>query len=151
MEVSQINKWLSHEAFLIRAFNKKNFDESTGFYKVNNFSNLLEYYLDRSILKAISKCKEEKLRLKADKDAELQELRRQRDKSDTSFAEAENVSEMRKVDQTMEDMGTIQLDIVASQLVSVTTRPVKRPKLIDESLYRVTTDAVAKMLFKVLE
>jgi len=51
----------------------------------------------------------------------------------------------------MEDMGTIQLDIVASQLVSVTTRPVKRPKLIDESLYRVTTDAVAKMLFKVLE
>ena len=68
MEVSEINKWLSHEAFLIRAFNKKNYDEDTGFYKVKNFTNLLEYYHDRAIIKAISKCKEEKLKLKPEKD-----------------------------------------------------------------------------------
>ena len=71
MEISQFNKWLSHEAFLIRQFNKRNFDELTGFYKENNFSNLLEYYLDRSLLKAISKCKEEKLTLKPEKHLEL--------------------------------------------------------------------------------
>ena len=36
-------------------------------------------------------------------------------------------------------------------MINVKTRPQKKPKLIDESLYRVTTDAVAKMLIKVLE
>jgi len=40
---------------------------------------------------------------------------------------------------------------VDNQLINVTTRPQKKPKLIDEGLYRVTTDAVAKMLIKVLE
>lgn len=87
MEVSQINKWLSHEAYLLRVFNKKNYDEAVGFYKVNNFANLLEYFFDRAIIKAISKCKEEKLRLRADKDLELQELRKQRDKSDAEIME----------------------------------------------------------------
>lgn len=66
-------------------FNKKNYDEAVGFYKVNNFANLLEYFFDRAILKAISKCKEEKLKLRADKDLELQELRKQRDKSDAEM------------------------------------------------------------------
>ena len=46
---------------------------------------------------------------------------------------------------------TIQLNIVDNQLVNVTTRQLKKPKLIEESLYRVTTDSVAKMLIKVLE
>jgi len=110
MEVSQINKWLSHEAFLIRAFNKKNFDEETSFYKVNNFTNLLEYYLDRSMIKAISKCKEEKLKLKAEKELELQELRRQRDKSDASIFEGDQTTE-NKVD-TENASATIQLNII---------------------------------------
>jgi len=43
------------------------------------------------------------------------------------------------------------LNIIDNQLVNVTTRAIKKPKLIDESLYRVTTDTVAKMLIKVLE
>jgi len=63
MEISVFNKYLSHEAFLLRCFNQKNFDEATGFYRENNFMNLLQYYLDRGVLKHISKCKEEKLSL----------------------------------------------------------------------------------------
>ena len=147
MEVSQINKWLSHEAFLLRLYNKRNYDEGVGFYKVNNFANLLEYYFDRGDLKAISKCKEEKLRLKADKDLELQELRKQRDKSDADMIELDNNTKM----ESEMASAPILLNIVDNQLINVTTRPLKKPKLIDEALYRVTTDAVAKMLIKVLE
>lgn len=46
---------------------------------------------------------------------------------------------------------TIQLNIIDNQLVNVTTRAIKKPKLIEESLYRVTSETVAKMLIKVLE
>ena len=63
MEISAINEHLSHEDFLLKCFNQKNFDKVTGFYRENNFTNLLQYYLDRSVLKYISKSKEEKLRL----------------------------------------------------------------------------------------
>lgn len=63
MEISMFNKYLSHEAFLIRCFKQSNFDEATGFFRENNFQNLLKYYLDRSLLKHISKSKEEKLAL----------------------------------------------------------------------------------------
>ena len=56
----------------------------------------------------------------------------------------------KKVDTANDASATIQLNIVDNQLVTV-TKSVKRPKLIDESLYKVTTDAVAKMLIKVLE
>ena len=63
MEISVFNKYLKHEMFLLKCYNLKNFDEVTGFYRENNFQNLLQYYLDRSILKYISKSKEEKLAL----------------------------------------------------------------------------------------
>lgn len=151
MEVSEINKWLSHEAFLIRAFNKKNYDEETGFYKENNFGNLLEYFFDRSLIKAISKCKEDKLKLKPDKETELQELRQQRDNPDASLFEPDQSEVKFAADNTDQNASTIQLNILDNQLVNVTTKPLKRPKLIDESLYRVTSDNVAKMLIKVLE
>ena len=59
MEISVFQKYLSHEAFLLRCFNEKNFDEVCGFYRENSFTNLLQYYLDRSVLKYISKSKEE--------------------------------------------------------------------------------------------
>lgn len=103
-----INKWLSHEAYLLRVFNKKKYDEGVGFYKANNFTNLLEYYFDRSILKAISKCKEDKLKLRADKDLELQELRKQRDKIDVSM---EDATDNPKIESEIAS-ATIQLNIV---------------------------------------
>ena len=80
MEISSFHKHLSHEAFLIKCFNQRNFDEVTGFYKENNFTNLLQYYLDRSLLKSISKCKEEKLNLISARQAELTEKRNLRDR-----------------------------------------------------------------------
>lgn len=74
MEISVFNKYLSHEAFLLRCFNQKNFDEVTGFYRENNFQNLLQYYLDRSVLKHICKSKEEKLVLSAASNKRLEDL-----------------------------------------------------------------------------
>ena len=74
MEISVFNKYLSHEAFLVKCFNQKNFDEVTGFYRENDFTNLLQYYLDRSVLKYISKGKEEKLTLTAFSSVKLDEL-----------------------------------------------------------------------------
>ena len=74
MEISVFNKWLSHEAFLLKCFNQKNYDEVTGFYRENNFQNLLQYWIDRSVLKHISKSKEEKLVLTESSQAKLEEL-----------------------------------------------------------------------------
>lgn len=60
-------------------------------------------------------------------------------------------SEKKLIESDNNASATIQLNIIDNQLVNVTTRAIKKPKLIDESLYRVTTDTVAKMLIKVLE
>ena len=61
MEISAFNQFLSHEANLIRFFNRRNFNEKIGFQKANHFGDILEYFLNKSLIKAISKCKEEKL------------------------------------------------------------------------------------------
>ena len=80
MEISSFHKHLSHEAFLIKCFNKRNFDEVTNFYKENNFTNLLQYYFDRSLLKWISKCKEERFKLTEQAELELEDLKSNREK-----------------------------------------------------------------------
>lgn len=41
MEISVFNEYLSHEAFLAKIFKEKRYDETTGFYRENNFQNLL--------------------------------------------------------------------------------------------------------------
>jgi len=80
MEITYINKYISHEMFLMNFFNSRNFDDVTGFYKENKFNNLLEYYLDRSLLKAISRCKEEKLPLISASQKMLEKLVEEREK-----------------------------------------------------------------------
>ena len=58
--------------FLLKFFNRRNFDEESGFYKPNNFENLLEYYMDKALIKALSKCKEHRLQLTSEKENELE-------------------------------------------------------------------------------
>ena len=64
MQTSQFNKYLSHEKFLVKTFNIRNFDAKIGFYKSNDFSKILEYYFDKYILKVVAKCKEQPLKLR---------------------------------------------------------------------------------------
>jgi len=46
-------------------------DSVSTFYRENDFTNILEYYMELALLKAISKCKEEHLRLTPEKDKEV--------------------------------------------------------------------------------
>jgi hypothetical protein len=81
MEVYTFQENLSHEHFLIKLFNKNRLvhDDSTGiFYKENDFSNVLEYYIERELFKAIGNCKEEHLKLAKDKLREILDKREQR-------------------------------------------------------------------------
>jgi hypothetical protein len=48
------------------------------FYKENDFSDLLEYYHERQVLKAISKCKEKPLKLTQEKEKEMNAMKEQR-------------------------------------------------------------------------
>ena len=60
IQVSAINKFLSHEkSFLIEYYNQRNFSEKIGFYKSNDFSNVLEYYINTYLLRSIAKSKEQ--------------------------------------------------------------------------------------------
>jgi len=45
-------------------FNQRNYSASLGFYQPNDFSNTLEYFMNKYILKYLSKCRENRLRLK---------------------------------------------------------------------------------------
>lgn len=78
MEVYTFQENLSHEHFLIKFFNKNRLvhDASTGvFYKENDFSSVLEYYIERELFKAISYCKEEHLKLSKEKLREILDKR----------------------------------------------------------------------------
>lgn len=55
-------------------FNQRNFDAKIGFYKSNDFSKVLEYYCDKYLLKVISKCKEQPLKIKEEIKEELLNL-----------------------------------------------------------------------------
>jgi hypothetical protein len=57
MEVYTFNKFISHEMFLLKMFNTNRMlpgDSVNTFYRENDFSKILEYYMDRALLKAIS-------------------------------------------------------------------------------------------------
>jgi len=66
MQTSLFNEYLSHEKFLIKIFNQRNFDASIGFYKSNDFSKILEYYIDKYLLKTMAKCKEAPLIIRSE-------------------------------------------------------------------------------------
>jgi hypothetical protein len=70
MEIYTFNKFISHEMFLLKVFNTKRLlpgDAVNTFYRENDFSNILEYFMERALLTAISQCKEEKLVLTLEK------------------------------------------------------------------------------------
>jgi hypothetical protein len=64
MQTSVFNKYLSHEKYLLKIFNQRNFDAKLGFYKSNDFTRVLEYYFDKYVLKTLAKCKEQPLMIK---------------------------------------------------------------------------------------
>lgn len=63
METKLFNQFLSHEKIFIKTFNTRNFDSDIGFYKSNDFSKVLEYYTDKTLLRVLSRCKESALNL----------------------------------------------------------------------------------------
>ena len=118
MEVSAFNKYLSHEAFLVKSFNQRNFDEITGFYKENNFADLLHYYLDRSLLKAISKCKEQKLKLTDDAESKMEDLKgKLENPSATENAIEKEIDEDKKEEEMLQQQSTmIQINFADNQM-----------------------------------
>jgi hypothetical protein len=57
---------LSHEKFLLKIFNQRNYDAAIGFYKSNDFTKYLEYFFDKYLLKTIAKCKESPLLIRTE-------------------------------------------------------------------------------------
>ena len=57
--------------FFIKIFKDRNFDNSIGFYKSNDFSRILEYYFDKYLLKTLAKCKEVSLAIQASVEEKL--------------------------------------------------------------------------------
>lgn len=144
--------------FLLKFYNSRNFDETTGFYKENNFGPLLEYYLDQSVISAIAKCKEKKLELEERKQEDLDKLRQKRDEAlrggnhEDAISDNQSNKEVAQVNTT----GTaIRLPFSEEQLTSafsmMSSKKLKEQKLVDENLYKTTTKRVAEMLMKVLE
>lgn len=69
--------------FLLKLFNQNrliagstiaNSASEMQFYKENDFSNILEYFMDRGLLKAISMCKEQRLILLPEKQREVEKI-----------------------------------------------------------------------------
>ncbi len=44
---------------MIKVFNKRCYDAGLGFYKANDFTKVLEYFIDKYLIKTLGKCKEE--------------------------------------------------------------------------------------------
>lgn len=65
MLTSQFNEYLSHEKFLIKVFNQRNFDSAIGFYRSNDFSRVLEYPFDKQLLRTLARCKEMRLHIQS--------------------------------------------------------------------------------------
>jgi len=62
IQVSVFSQFLSHEkSFLVNYFNSRNFNEKIGFYRSNDFKNVLEYFINTYMLKSLAKSKEQKL------------------------------------------------------------------------------------------
>ena len=79
MEIFTFSQYISHEMFLLKLFNQNRLIVSTSssemqFYKENDFSNILEYFMDRGLIKAISQCKEQRLILLPEKQREVEKI-----------------------------------------------------------------------------
>lgn len=67
INVSEFGQFLSHEkSFLVQYFNQRNFNDKIGFYRSNDFKNILEYYINTYLIQAVAKSKERKLMLRED-------------------------------------------------------------------------------------
>jgi hypothetical protein len=67
INVAEFNQNLSREKFfLIKFFNQRNFNDKIGFYKSNDFKNILDYYINTYLIRSMAKSKEKKLQLKSD-------------------------------------------------------------------------------------
>lgn len=67
INVRAFESYLSHEKmFLILNYNQRNFNEKIGYYRSNDFSNVLEYYVNMYMLRCIAKSKEKEMPLKED-------------------------------------------------------------------------------------
>ena len=120
MEMYTFQTSITHEMFLINLFNKNRIlsDESNAiFYKENNFSNVLQYFVEREIIKAISRCKNEEFSLKQDKKKEVYEKMEQRIREIQK--ETNKIDEEETKDQFMEpsNLNAIQLTIVDNQIL----------------------------------
>jgi transcription initiation factor TFIID subunit 2 len=106
MEISTFNEHISHEMFLLKFFDRRAFDEESGFYKPNNFRYILEYFMDKALVKAIAKCKENKIKLLANKQSALEKYREnQQSKYNNENSKASNSRSVHKQtdnDQTFE-------------------------------------------------
>jgi hypothetical protein len=50
----------------VKFYNFRNYNEKIGFYKSNDFKNILEYYFNTYLLRSLAKSKENKLKLRDD-------------------------------------------------------------------------------------
>mmetsp|Transcript_10031 Transcript_10031/g.15256 ORF Transcript_10031/g.15256 Transcript_10031/m.15256 type:complete len:109 (-) Transcript_10031:1828-2154(-) len=72
IQVSAFRQLLSYEkTYLIHYFKQRNFNDKIGFYKANDFSNVLEYYVNTYLLRSLSKSKESPLMVRQELDVEF--------------------------------------------------------------------------------
>lgn len=133
MLTSQFNEYLSHEKFLIKIFNQRNFDPSIGFYKSNNFSKILEYYFDKYLLKTMSKCKE--LRLPVNPDV-----------LESVMAIIKPPLPQQQDAQLPSESGNISISIPNADLAQIKAKRAPR-----EFLLRMSSDQIAQLLLKLLQ
>lgn len=67
MNVSCFDEYLSLEkTFLVSCFNVRNYNDKIGYYRSNDFRNVLEYYVNTYLIRTISKSRERQLPLVPD-------------------------------------------------------------------------------------
>lgn len=65
IQVSVFSQYLSRESTFLRSYyESRNFNDKIGFYKSNDFSNVLEYFINTYLLKSLAKSRERKLYVK---------------------------------------------------------------------------------------
>lgn len=72
------------DSYLMKTYDQRNFNDLIKFYKPNKFDKVLEYYIDKYILKFLSKFKGHKLTLKAEHQEEEKKEGGQREVAPTS-------------------------------------------------------------------
>lgn len=149
MEVFSFYTHIRHGDLLMKQFNKKReISEDIHFYKENDFTNLLEHFHERHLLKAISKCKDLQLVLMPDKDKEVKDLREKRCKQLQNDNTGKEPSP--QIKQAAEDSNKIKVPIVDSAIVTRSGRRQESKKMYDDAQYKSSTEDMAKMLLQVL-